>query len=267
VTRRGERIFTAAASTFIMVLALGWVWSIASAATGRGDSERPAAVTEVGAAITGRLSDPQAASAAYLTDAALAAIAPLRGESGKLRAIIRAPGEELPDDTLQGGAVPTVSGNASLRASGVWQLALKIGNAIRPLTDFSVITLRPAADKRNGRIGLYYIGNCPTRPSRKMPTTYLPPRGFIEVTRENQDTRLSDHFQVRDFLTHGQENVWPKYLVVDTKLVDKLELVLSDVASHGVPSKGVHVMSGFRTPQYNSGGGDRRGRASLSRHM
>jgi len=29
----------------------------------------------------------------------------------------------------------------------------------------------------------------------------------------------------------------------------------------------VHVMSGFRTPQYNVRGGDPRGRATLSRHM
>jgi uncharacterized protein YcbK (DUF882 family) len=29
----------------------------------------------------------------------------------------------------------------------------------------------------------------------------------------------------------------------------------------------VHVMSGFRTPRYNSGGGNTQGRANLSRHM
>jgi uncharacterized protein YcbK (DUF882 family) len=51
------------------------------------------------------------------------------------------------------------------------------------------------------------------------------------------------------------------------KLVDKLELVLEDLASHGIRTDGVKVMSGFRTPQYNAGGGDPRGRAALSRHM
>ena len=35
----------------------------------------------------------------------------------------------------------------------------------------------------------------------------------------------------------------------------------------GIPSKGVRVMSGFRTPQYNRSGGDPRGRATMSRHM
>jgi uncharacterized protein YcbK (DUF882 family) len=49
--------------------------------------------------------------------------------------------------------------------------------------------------------------------------------------------------------------------------VDKLELVLSDLTEHGVNVSGVKVMSGFRTPQYNKGGGNTGGRAGLSRHM
>jgi hypothetical protein len=61
--------------------------------------------------------------------------------------------------------------------------------------------------------------------------------------------------------------VWPKYIVVNMNLVDKLELVLIDLEQHGIPSTGIRVLSGFRTPQYNAGGGDPRGRASLSRHM
>jgi hypothetical protein len=68
-------------------------------------------------------------------------------------------------------------------------------------------------------------------------------------------------------LTHDQPNVWPKYEVVSLKLVDKLELVLDDLKAHGIDPDGVHVMSGFRSPQYNQGGGDPAGRAALSRHM
>jgi uncharacterized protein YcbK (DUF882 family) len=78
---------------------------------------------------------------------------------------------------------------------------------------------------------------------------------------------VSEHFRLRDFLTHDQQGVWPKYLVLDTRLVDKLELVLSDLEGRGVNTQGVRVMSGFRTPQYNKAGGDPRGRAELSRHM
>jgi uncharacterized protein YcbK (DUF882 family) len=78
---------------------------------------------------------------------------------------------------------------------------------------------------------------------------------------------LSDHFRLRDFFPHDQANVWPKYIVVEMKLIDKLELVLAELEKQGIPSGGVKVMSGFRTPQYNAGKGDTRGRASLSRHM
>jgi hypothetical protein len=78
---------------------------------------------------------------------------------------------------------------------------------------------------------------------------------------------LSEHLRIRDFLTHDQQNVWPKYVVIDPRNVDKIELVLADLEARGVPARGVHVMSGFRTPQYNRGGGDPSGRAGLSRHM
>jgi len=87
------------------------------------------------------------------------------------------------------------------------------------------------------------------------------------VFPENADTPVSEHFKLRDFLTHDQPNVWPKYLVLRPQLVDKLELVLSDLQAHGVDTRGVKVMSGFRTPQYNATGGNTGGRANLSRHM
>src|SRR5258705_337153 len=137
----------------------------------------------------------------------------------------------------------------------------------RAAGDGSVITVRPAAENRAGRLGLYYIGNWPAARKGKPGVSYDPPSGFIEVTPQDQNTQLSEHFKLRDFLPHDQANVWPKYIVVDMKMVDKDELVLQDLKEHGINPDGVRVMSGFRTPQYNAGGGDPRGRAALSRHM
>ena len=134
------------------------------------------------------------------------------------------------------------------------------------LIDQRPISTRPLSEKQNGRIGLYYIGNWPSA-RKTAKATYTPPSGFIEVTQETQNTYLSEHFRLHDFLPHDQAGVWPKYIVVNMKLVDKLELVLIDLQQHGIPSKGVRVLSGFRTPQYNRNGGDPTGRASLSRHM
>ena len=95
---------------------------------------------------------------------------------------------------------------------------------------------------------------------------YYNPDGFIEVTPANVGLRLSRHFALADFLTHDQRNVWPKFVVLQEPLIDKLELVLADLAEHGVKTDRVRVLSGFRAPYYN----DRivaEGAARSSRHQ
>ncbi len=270
MTPRANRIFNVASSILILAFAVAWSWSIALA---RGDGAgHPANVTA--GILTSALSETDAPAVAYLTEATLNAVNPLRGESGKLKAQMEQPGQPLPAD-LPAGAVATYSSGARAESSavlrapertGIWSLAIALGNAIRPVADFSVITLLPASQKKAGRIGLYYIGSWPAgRASLK--ADYTPPSGFIEVNPSDQNTRLSDHFRIRDFLPHDQQAVWPKYIVVKMKLVDKLELVVDDLRAHGIRIDGVKVLSGFRTPQYNRRGGDPRGRAALSRHM
>lgn len=270
---RGERRFNIASSILLGLMAVGWSWSIAHAR-----DEVALGVPTAAGILSRALTDANSPSVAYLTDAALDLVTPLKGESGKLRANLQNPGDTLSADSLPAGTVATFSSHVPGAAAestktlktperpGIWSIAIAIGDAIRPIADFSVITLKPASAEQNGRIGLYYIGNWPST-RRTAKATYTPPAGFIEVTPQEQNTFLSDHFRLRDFLPHDQANTWPKYIVVQMKLVDKLELVLSDLEAHGIPAKGVRVLSGFRTPQYNKGGGDPTGRASLSRHM
>jgi len=272
---RAERIFSFAAVAVLVLFAVGWSWSIARARAA-GES----GVTPVTANIANALTNGSAPSVAYLTDAALTALAaPARGESGKLRVSIQpagAPIKPILSDSIPAGTVTTFSSGAAAeststfaapRRPGTWNLAIKIGNAIKPLGDFSVITLRPATEKVGGRLGLYYIGNWPAARKGQRGVSYAPPSGFIEVTPQNQNTQLSEHFKLKDFLPHDQQNVWPKYIVIDMKMIDKDELVLAELQKLGINPNGVRVMSGFRTPQYNAGGGDPRGRAALSRHM
>jgi len=130
---------------------------------------------------------------------------------------------------------------------------------------FKYLNRLPFAAKVNGRIGAYAIGFWPSERGRVTSQAYRNPGGFIEVTRENQGTSVSEHFRLGDFITHDQGDVWPKYLVLREPLLDKLELVIDELEKAGVVVRRMTVMSGFRTPQYNGPGGD--GRSSVSRHM
>jgi uncharacterized protein YcbK (DUF882 family) len=277
VTSRTERILDVGGGVLVLLLALGWTWSIVLAATGRSDAVgSPTAA----AAITAALTSGDAPSAAYVTDAALNALSgELRGASGKLLAKIRPVGAPIGADSVAHGAElrveqPTGGGSEVAPKAGIWKLAVAVGNVLKPITDMSLISIRPRSDKQNGRVGLYFIGNWPgetgrgvNAPKAAPASRYQPPSGFIEVTQANADTKVSEHFKLRDFLTHDQPNVWPKYLVLELRNVDKLELVLAELQKQGHDVRGVKVMSGFRTPQYNAGGGNTGGRAGLSRHM
>jgi uncharacterized protein YcbK (DUF882 family) len=180
----------------------------------------------------------------------------LMGLSGKLRArFVVAQNEQF---------LPVLSelfGDTSVVRPGVY--AIDSALAGKP---FAFVTLRPFADKKNGRIGKYRMGSWPYERRRASNESYANPEGFIEVTPDNQDTYVSDHFRLRDFLTKDQHAVWPKYLVLDTRLLDKLELMIDELSRKGVSVRHVSVMSGFRTPQYNQQGVGA-GRAQTSRHQ
>ena len=258
------------------------MYSIVNAKAFAGAAADATPVSRARAAIRAAMPTSKAPTTAYLTEAALVGITDrilgsARGTSGKLKANIQpAPAPLTPDTLPPGGALQYTQGGEVANApknSGIWRVVLAFGNALRPVSDFNVITMLPFSAKKNGRVGLYYVGNWPSEggkrvgPGKAPVSAYAPPAGFIEVTQQNADTPVSEHFKLRDFLTHDQPNVWPKYLVLQPRLVDKLELVLADLQAHGIDPRGVHVMSGFRTPQYNYTGGNTGGRANLSRHM
>lgn len=273
---RIERRLDIASAAVVLLLVVGWAWSITMAVSGRLPGM---GLGSTSAAMAASLTSADATSAAYLTNATLEAlVGGLRGESGKLRAEVVAPGEQVGDTTVNGATLrvesPGTTGSDVVPRSGIFRLVAAVGAALKPVGDFNLIGMVPRSQKQNGKVGLYFVGNWPGEkggrvkaPGKAPPDRYQPPSGFIEVTKANADTRVSEHFRLRDFLTHDQPNVWPKYLVLQMRNVDKLELVLSDLAQRGIDVSGVTVMSGFRTPQYNEGGGNTSGRASLSRHM
>lgn len=256
LTERQEHIFTWCSVVFILLYITAWV----GAFTHMREVQRqlvqqaevthvpapppPAPVQQVAAAVTGATP-----ATSYIDDAIL-------GESGKLKFAAATPGETI------------VTNVVAPEKPGVYKLASQVDAATAAINDFSVVSLVPFSQKQSGHIGLYYLGNWPfERGGKPKSPAYANPHGFIEVTQQNKDTPVSQHFKLGDFLTKDQPNVWPKYMLLNPKLIDKLELTIAELEQSGHPVRNMHIMSGFRTPEYNYTGGNTQGRANLSRHM
>ena len=272
---RDRLVFDVVAGTLAAALISVWTVSIVLAYRDRGPGVATGLPAPVSRSLSASLTDPRARSTAYLEDAAGGGfLGPLRGRSGKLRAVFRTPGEDLGAEEADPHFAGVVGGDGVLEQDtapvrpGIYKLAVELDKAHRPLADLRLVTLVPFAQKKQDRIGLYYLGSWPYEgggtPRSKQ---YANPSGFIEVTLQNKDTAVSEHFTFGQFLTKNQQNVWPKYLLLDENLLDKLELAIQELKASGVRVEHVHVMSGFRTPSYNRGGGNTGGRANLSRHM
>ena len=208
---------------------------------------------------------PASAASALSTDSVvMAASRPvepvndsLSGRSGKLKARIVSPRR---DGSIR--ILKQLFGDAAAQRPGIYH-ASDSATGKR----FSLINLLPFQARERGKLGSYRVGFWPGE-RRSAWASNKAPEGFIEVTADNQDTPLSEHFRIRDFLTHDQQAVWPKYLVLREALVDKLELLISDLQSRGYRVGAMTVLSGFRTPQYNAQGvGRKGGRATDSRHQ
>ena len=124
---------------------------------------------------------------------------------------------------------------------------LKIADARQQkVLELNVFVMVPYGHVKNGVLNGYRIGAYPPKTQ---------PAGFVEVTTENIRTRLSPHFELRQFLCK-QAGGFPKYVVVSEALILKLERVIDalDAAGHDVDT--LTIMSGYRTPYYNEGLGN-----------
>lgn len=181
----------------------------------------------------------------------------LRGRSGRLRFRIIRP-EAAPMEELE--TLARVFGADALAKPGI----LAVRDSLSADT-FHFASLVPFGEKHDGRVGVYRVGRWPAEVRRPRSDAYRLPQGFIEVREEDQAVHVSTHFTLGQFLTKDQREVWPKMLLLDESLVDKLELVVSELRLAGIRAEGLSVLSGFRSPQYNSRG-NVAGRATDSRH-
>ena len=285
LTEKQERAFNRVATLLAGLFLVGWMYTIFFA---------PRADLMAGAPPVARIStqlirSPLARDAApepvFLVDEFVRSFEAefekqVGGLSGAVKVDIVEPGDSVslpggslprgaqivlaPTDSTAGGTQPATG---TPGRSGIWNVVLQMRDAVRPASDVSVITLVPLSAKRAGRIGNYRIGNWPNEQGGATNPIYRPPAGMIEVTPQNRDTWLSEHIQLKDFITKGQENVWPKYVVVQPRILDKIELVIQELELMGHPVENIFAVSGFRTPAYNAGGGNTSGRGKLSRHM
>ena len=110
--------------------------------------------------------------------------------------------------------------------------------------EVNAFVMVPFERLQRGKINGYRIGRYP----RNSP--YDLPKGFIEVTEENQDAFVSAHFRVKNFLCK-QPSRYPKYLVLNERLVAKLEAILESARERGYSWETFRILSAFRTPFYN----------------
>lgn len=198
-----------------------------------------------------------------------AALASVLAMAGPIETAPHAAGVVLaPTDSAERGLAHLLGISGHLRAITV------VPDAPRPNafsapdgSPVSILPLVPLSAKLGATWRGYRVGFWPGERTTRNRARYELPAGFLEVTPDNEDVPLSTHFRVRDFLTHDQPGTWPKVLVIQLPLLDKLELISAELVRLG-KTPDLRVMSGFHTPQYNAlGVGALGGRARDSRHM
>ncbi len=150
--------------------------------------------------------------------------------------------------------------------SGFYELQLTKAGITQRVSEPRLAVMIPFEMKLGAMLNGYSIGRYPSEwGSRDREESH--PEGFIEVLESEADLVLTRHLTVRDFITHDSQRVWPRYVAVDPRVLDKIELVLNELArrrGEDAMTFNVQVHSGFRTPLHNSGV---EGAARDSRHL
>lgn len=195
------------------------------------------------------------------------------GRSGQLRMRFALPGVPVDypievqgglDDVqyswvARGDSVPTgqprflTQGIVSPDAPGFYTLQLTLNGERRTVQEPPLAVLVPRSEKKGAVLNGYQIGFYKgDRARRSDPEA---PIGFIEIDTTDLDLPVSANFRLSDFLTRDRQATWPRYAAVDPRLLDKLELVLAEIATWTGSRVGEAVQfdvhSSFRTPAHN----------------
>lgn len=143
------------------------------------------------------------------------------------------------------------------RSKGVYPVKI-YNQAKTDSIQLNFMVMVPRSAMQGTRLNGYRIGSYANSGNPQ----YKIPAGFIEVTEENQNTRISPHFRLKDFLCK-QAGSFPKYVVLQEKMLLKLEMMLEQVNQAGYDARKLTIMSGYRTPFYNKAIGN----VKFSRHQ
>lgn len=139
------------------------------------------------------------------------------------------------------------------KKAGFYRLTLLRDDKQRIISGLTVGVLVPFKEKEGAMLNGYRIG---TYLAERISGNQEPPEGFLEIRESDVDLPISKHLKVGDFLNHDSQDTWPRYAAVSPRLLDKIELVISELARwHGGTTESVQlaldVHSGFRAPDHN----------------
>jgi hypothetical protein len=141
------------------------------------------------------------------------------------------------------------AGYAKVRAGG------------RDLT-LTLVNVVPYDAMQDGKLDGYRVGEYQTTPLKGL-EQYERPKGFIRLGAANDDLLVSDHYRLKDFQCKLDGTT--KFLILRTDALVKLEILQHELgARHGLAFDRFTIMSGYRTPYYNSKIGNE---TSYSRHL
>lgn len=137
----------------------------------------------------------------------------------------------------------------------------KVRAGERELT-LTLVNVVPYDAMQNGKLEGYRVGEYASQPLKGLPQ-YERPKGFIKLSDANSAMWVSDHYRMSDFQCKLDGTT--KFLILRTEALVKLEILQHELESnHGLDFTRFTIMSGYRTPYYNSRIGNETG---YSRHL
>jgi hypothetical protein len=140
------------------------------------------------------------------------------------------------------------------RVPGFYRLALMRASE-RVLVDGPALSVMvPFSAKLGSTLNGYRIGTYVAERLGARADETAPP-GFVEIGEDVLDLPLTKHLRLSDFVSHDNQEGWPRYAALDGRLLDKIELVVTEIGR--LSGKGddapfeLDVHSGFRTPLHN----------------